>query len=88
MKVFYLRNGAEVEIEKGEAIEPGDDRTEVKLYMKIEERKRSLDLGERIRFTLREFNEVAFACHFLGNQLASKMPNPNHDSLSHKDNAL
>ena len=84
MKVFYVRSDAEVEIEKGEVIEPGDDRTEVKLYMRIEERKRSLDLGERIKFTLREFNEVAFACHFLGDQLASKMPNPNRD-LSDKD---
>ena len=58
----------------------GDDRAEVKLFMRIEERKRSLALGEQIRFTLREFNEVAFACHFLGSQLALKMPKPDHEA--------
>jgi hypothetical protein len=75
-----------VEIEKGEVVEPGDDRGHVELFMKIEERKRYLVLGERIKFTLREFNEVAFACHFLGNQLASKMPNP-VPPISQKDSA-
>jgi hypothetical protein len=33
-------------------------------------------LGERLSFTVAEFNEIAFACHFLGQQLSAKLPRP------------
>jgi hypothetical protein len=76
VKIFYLRNREEIEIKPGERVEPGDDRKEVELLMKFEVREKRVDLGERLIFTLAEFNEVAFACNFLGQQLASRLPKP------------
>jgi hypothetical protein len=76
VKIFYLRKGAEVEIEPGHKIDPGDDRTEVQGLMKIEIRERSIALGERLTFTPAEFNEIAFACHLLGQQLSAKLATP------------
>jgi hypothetical protein len=76
MKLFYMREGAEMEIVEGDVVEPGDDRSHVEILMKLEARQRSVALGERLTFTLAEFNEIAFACHFLGQQLSSKLPRP------------
>jgi hypothetical protein len=76
VKIFYMRQGSEVELVAGERVEPGDDRAEVEILMRLEVRKRSVSLGERISFTLEEFNEIAFACHFLGTQLATRLPKP------------
>jgi hypothetical protein len=44
--------------------------------MKLDVRHRDVSLGERLTFTLSEFNEIAFACHFLGTQLSSRLPTP------------
>jgi hypothetical protein len=74
VKIFYLRNGAEVEIESGHTVEPGDDRAQVDVFMRLEIRERSIPLGQRLSFTLAEFNEIAFACHFLGQQLSTRLP--------------
>jgi hypothetical protein len=76
MKLFYVRQSAEVEIAKDHIIEPGDERTEVDILAKLDVRQRSVALGERLVFTLAEFNEIAFACYFLGQQLSSKLPRP------------
>lgn len=76
IKIFYMREGAEVEIAKGHRVDPGDDRKNVEIFSKLDARCRSIPLGERITFTLTEFNEIAFACHFLGQQLATKLPKP------------
>ncbi|MGB8527203.1 MAG: hypothetical protein WCD75_10250 [Rhodoplanes sp.] len=76
VKLFYMRGGVEVEIAKGHTVDSGDDRAEVEILTKIDVRKRSLALGERLTFTLSEFNEIAFACHLLGQQLSSKLPRP------------
>jgi hypothetical protein len=76
MKMFYLRQGSEVELVVGEKVEPGDDRAEVEIFTRLDVRKRSVPLGERITFSLPEFNEIAFACHFLGTQLATRLPRP------------
>jgi len=76
MKMFYLRNNEEVELEPGHRVNPGDDRAHVDVLWKIEIRERSFKLGERLFFTLAEFNEISFACHFLGKQLSSRLPKP------------
>jgi hypothetical protein len=76
VKLFYTRQGSEVELVAGEKVEPGDDRAEVQILMRLDVRKRSVPLGQRISFTLAEFNEIAFACHFLGTQLATRLPRP------------
>jgi hypothetical protein len=76
IKVFYLRNNEEVELAAGERVDAGDDRPEVEVMMRIETRTRTVPLGERITFTPNEFNEIAFACNFLGQQLAGRLPKP------------
>jgi hypothetical protein len=76
IKVFYMSDGVEVEIVKGHTVEPADDRTEVAVMTRLEVRQRSFALGERLTFTLAEFNEIAFACSFLGQQLSNKLRRP------------
>ncbi|WNV08310.1 hypothetical protein [Tardiphaga sp. 709] len=76
MKVFYLRGSTEVEIVIGEAIDSQDDRSEVDVFAKLQTRSRSIPLGERLSFNLAEFNEVAFACNYLGQQLSARLPRP------------
>ena len=71
-----MRNGSEVELLEGHRIESGDDRREVDVLMRLDIRKRSLAVGERLVFTLQEFNEIAFSCHFLGQQLSTRLPSP------------
>jgi hypothetical protein len=53
---------------------PGDDRDAVQLLFKLEVRTRTFNLGERVIFTAAEFNEIAFACHILGQQLSAGLP--------------
>jgi hypothetical protein len=76
MKFFYIRGEEEIEIETGVLIDPGDDREEVETFMRIAEGKRKFSVGERITFTLAQFNEITFACHYLGKQLSAKLPKP------------
>jgi hypothetical protein len=76
LKVFYQRGNEEVELVVGERVDAGDDRPGVDILMKIETRKRTVPLGDRLTFTLQEFNEIAFACNHLGQQLANGLPKP------------
>jgi hypothetical protein len=76
VKIFYLRGLEEIEVDAGEQVDAGDGRPEVEILMKFEVRKRSVPVGERLKFSLIEFNEIAFACNFLGKQLASRLPKP------------
>lgn len=76
LKIFYLRGSEEVELAAGERVDAGDDRPEVEILMRIETRKRSIPSGSRLTFSLQEFNEIAFACNHLGQQLASNLPKP------------
>jgi len=48
MKIFYLRNGEEIELQPSQAVDPGDDRKEVDVLMKIEIKKRSFKLVDGI----------------------------------------
>ncbi len=76
MKTFYVRNGEEIELEPGHIVEPENNEASATILMKIEVRERSFGLGDRLTFTPTEFNEIAFACYFLGQQLASRLPRP------------
>jgi hypothetical protein len=76
LKIFYLRGSEEIELAAGERVDAGDDRPEVEILMKIETRARSISLGGRLTFTPQEFNEIAFACNYLGQQLAGRLPKP------------
>jgi hypothetical protein len=76
VKIFYERAGQEIELREGEVVDPGEGKSEAEILMKLEARERSIQLGQRITFSAIEFNEVLFACHFLGAQLATRMPKP------------
>jgi hypothetical protein len=76
IKIFYLRNGGEIELVAGERVDAGDGREQVEVLMRFEVREKFVALGERLIFTLAEFNEIAFACNFLGQQLSSRLPKP------------
>jgi hypothetical protein len=76
IKIFYLRGNEEIEVVANERVDAGDGRPEVEILMKFEIRQRSIPLGQRLSFTRAEFNEIAFACNFLGQQLASRLPKP------------
>jgi hypothetical protein len=76
VKIFYLRGQDEIEVIAGQRVDAGDGRPEVEILMRFEVRQRSIQIGERLTFTLAEFNEVAFACNFMGQQLASRLPKP------------
>jgi hypothetical protein len=65
-----------VELAQNETVDPGNDNAEVQILGRIEVRRRLLGLGERLTFTRSEFNEIAFACHYLGQQLIAKLPKP------------
>jgi hypothetical protein len=75
-KLFYMRGNVEVELAIGETIDPGEGQDGAQVLMKFEVRTRTLKLGERLMFTLDEFNEVAFACHQFGAQLVANLPKP------------
>lgn len=76
LKMFYLRDEVEIELTPGIVVEPRDGRQEVEVYMRIETTKRIIALGQRISISRADFNEIAFSCHFLGQQLSSKLPKP------------
>ncbi|HET7847764.1 MAG TPA: hypothetical protein VFL51_01760 [Pseudolabrys sp.] len=76
VKMFYIRNGEEIELEPGHTVDPGDDRAEVDTFAKFEIRARSFSIGQRLSFTKAQFNEIAFACYLLGQQLATRLPKP------------
>jgi hypothetical protein len=76
MKIFYLRNGEEIELQKGAVIEPEDGQTHAQVLMRIETRDRIFKLGDRLAFTLAQFNEITFACFYLGQQLVTRLPKP------------
>jgi hypothetical protein len=76
VKIFYMRGAEEIEVEAGQVVKPGEGEDHAMILMRIEERKRTLKLGERLTFRLPEFNEIAFACHHLGAQIVAKLPKP------------
>jgi hypothetical protein len=78
VKLFYLRNGEEVEVVEGEPVDAHDGKCEVEILMRLEVRERTIGLGERIVLTARDFDEIAFGCFFFGSQLALRLPQLTH----------
>jgi hypothetical protein len=75
-KIFYLKHGEEIELAPGHIVEPENNEAQVQIMMRIATRERSFSLGDRISFTLEQFNEITFACWHLGQQLSTKLPKP------------
>jgi hypothetical protein len=85
LKIFYMRGDHEIEVVPGEVIDTHDivaphernnaaDGTEIPIFLRRETRRVSFALGERISFSVQEFNEIAAACHFFAADLAGKLP--------------
>ena len=74
LKVFYCRQGEEVEIRPNEPVDAQDGQAEVQLLGRIELRSKRYRQGERITLTARDFGEIAMACHYFASDLARKLP--------------
>jgi hypothetical protein len=76
IKAFYDRRGEEIEIEPGSKIDAQNDEATVPILMRLDVRQRRYTLGQRLRLTVADFNEIAFACYHFGSQLAANLPRP------------
>ena len=74
IKLFYLKNGAEVEVVDGVVIEGDGDHSAVAIHHKLDIRQRELSIGDRLEITASEFNEIAFAANLMGEHLAKRLP--------------
>lgn len=72
-KIFYLKNGSEVELQSGQTVNDGSESAEVQTYFKLDIRERRFGLGHRIILSAADFNEIAFACNLFGTTLHSRM---------------
>ena len=72
-KMFYLKNGSEVELQSGHTVNDGSESAEVQIYFKLDIRERRFGLGHRIVLSAADFNEIAFACNLFGTTLHSRM---------------
>jgi hypothetical protein len=76
VKLFYHRQGEEIEVREDEPVDAKDGQKEVEILMRSDVRERTFKLGERIVLKAGDFDEIAFACYFFGSQLAARLPQP------------
>jgi hypothetical protein len=69
VKMFLLRGDLEVDLTPGLEVIGGEE-----ILMRLDERNREFKLGERIILGAADFDEIAFACYFFGDQLARRLP--------------
>jgi hypothetical protein len=69
VKFFVQQDGQEVELYPNFYAE-----TDTTIMMRLDIRKRSFSLGERLTITADDFNEIAFACAKFGTDLATQLP--------------
>jgi len=72
-KMFYLKDGSEVELQSGHAVNDGSESAEVQIYFKLDIRERRFGLGKRIILSADDFNEIAFACNLFGTTLHARI---------------
>ena len=68
-KIFCEKDGKEIEVKAGSIIEGP-----ATVMHKFEDATKVFKLGERIRLTIDEFNQVMFTCNVLGQDFVSKLP--------------
>ena len=68
-KLFYEKDGTEIEVTIGSIVEGP-----ATVMQKYEDATKVFKLGEPIRLTVDEFNEVMFTCYVLGQDIVSKLP--------------
>ena len=69
MKVFYEKDGKEIEVRLGAEIQGP-----AKVMFRFEDTTKFFKLGERIQLSVDEFNEVMLTCSLLGQEIVSKLP--------------
>ncbi|MET4493495.1 hypothetical protein [Bradyrhizobium sp. LA7.1] len=81
LKLFYVRDGAEVELTEGSIIEPGAGQTHAQIMVRLELQTREFAIGDRLSFSASEFNSIAFAVMQMGEHVANRLP-PVQDAVS------
>lgn len=74
LKLYYLREGQEIELVPGHVIDTGPEKVPARVKMRRVNRVKSYAMGERITLTSAEFHESAMACFLFAGDLASKLP--------------
>jgi hypothetical protein len=74
IKMFYMRQGEEIELRQDERLDPKDGQLEVQILGRLETRSKRYEHGERIALTASDFGEIAMACHFFASDVAQKLP--------------
>jgi hypothetical protein len=69
VKMFFVLDDKEVELQHGTAVQAG-----TQILMRMDLRVREFKIGERLTIAAADFDEVAFACYYFGNQLAERLP--------------
>ena len=69
VKMFLVRDGEEIELQRGTAVEAGTE-----IFMRLDLRVREFKVGEPLTIVAADFDEIAFACYYFGNQLARRLP--------------
>jgi hypothetical protein len=69
IKVFIVREGAEVELYEGIAVEAGTE-----ILMRSIVRIREFKAGERLKITAADFDDISFGCFQFATELAQRLP--------------
>jgi hypothetical protein len=69
VKIFIVREGEEVELYEGFAVDAG---TEV--MMRFVVRTREFKIGERLNISAADFDEISFGCFQFATELAQRLP--------------
>lgn len=73
-KIFYMRNGEQVEVRRDEPVDAQDGEPEVDILCRLETRSVRYEMGQRIEFTATDFRQIAAACYVFAHDLANKLP--------------
>jgi hypothetical protein len=69
MKMFIVREGEEVELHQEILVEAGTE-----IMMRLVVRVRQFKIGEPLKLSTADFDEIAFACSHFGAVLAQRLP--------------
>jgi len=69
MKAFIIREGQEVELHEGLAVEAGTE-----ILMRLIVRVREFQIGERLKITAADFDDISFGCFQFATELAQRLP--------------
>lgn len=74
MKLFYEKDGQEIEVEIGSTVGGDDDGKGVMLKMRAVLEAREWKVGEQVTFKTAEFNDIGWGCWAFASELGAKLP--------------